>query len=150
MNPRDAPLAELYQALVLEHGRKPRHAALPVHADARAERDNPYCGDRVTLGIRIEAGTIVEVGFEADGCVISLAAASLLCEAVHGTTPAAARVLCARYLELIAARAETWPADLGALRAFARVAMFPARSACASLACGALHEALSVLARNAG
>lgn len=144
MSDQNAPdVSALYRALLLEHGKRPRHATLPARIDRRAELDNPLCGDHVTIGVALEQELIAELGFEAEGCLICIASASLLCARVRGSSLAAARALCDRYLALVAARTPEWPSELGALCAFAAVARFPARAGCATLACTALRSALS-------
>jgi nitrogen fixation NifU-like protein len=139
----NSDLDALYRELILDHGKRPRHAALPARVDRQAERDNPLCGDRVTVGIALDGETIVHIGFQAEGCLICIAAASLMCEAVTGSSCEGARDLCGRYLGLVSARAARWPEELGVLSAFAAVARFPTREACASLAWQALQDAIA-------
>jgi nitrogen fixation NifU-like protein len=97
----------------------------------------------VAVGVAFDGAAIAGVGFEAEGCLICVAAASLMCEAVDRQSLAQARDLSSRYLDLVASRAATWPEELGALAAFAAVARFPARAPCASLAWQALQEAIA-------
>ena len=136
-------LASLYRQLILEHSKHPRHASLPAHASHRAQLDNPLCGDRVVIGLEIDADRVLAVGFEGRGCAISIAAASMMTEAVQGKRIAEVRASSERYLGLVAARAEVWPPELGALAAFSGVSRYPARAKCAALAWNALQIALS-------
>ena len=85
------------------------------------------------------------VGFEADGCLLSVAAASLVCEALKGQSAERAIALCDQVLALITARTSVWPRELGPLGAFAPVRQFPARGACVGLICKAVQFALSEL-----
>jgi len=142
VTPSAADLEALYRRAIFDHGRTPRHARLPEGAQFKAERDNPLCGDQVTVGIILAGGSLDAVGFEAQGCLISIAAASMMCDRVSGHSLASAVDLCTRYLQLVSARSERWPEDLAELSAFAAVARFPARASCASLAWQALREAL--------
>jgi nitrogen fixation NifU-like protein len=142
MSDTAAKLADLYRGSILEHGRNPRHATVPAAADCSAERDNPLCGDRMLIGVRLASHSVAQVGFDAEGCLISVAAASMLCEAAQGSPIADVRALCDRYLQLVDAREVDWPPQLGALVAFSQVARFPARASCATLACRTLLEAL--------
>jgi nitrogen fixation protein NifU and related proteins len=147
VTPSAADLEALYRSVITDHGRAPRHARLPEGAQFKAERDNPLCGDQVAVGIVRAGDSIAVAGFEAQGCLISIAAASMMCERVSGNSLASAGDLCARYLQLVAARDERWPEDFGELAAFAAVARFPARASCASLAWQALRDALDASTR---
>jgi nitrogen fixation NifU-like protein len=86
-------LQDLYQQVILDHGRKPRHAQRLSAFDATAMGDNPMCGDRIQVWIQLDAERIANVGFEARGCAISVASADLMVEAVQGRSPATAKAL---------------------------------------------------------
>ena len=134
-------LRDLYQEVILEHGRRPRnHRRLeaPTH---EARGDNPMCGDRVKLQLRLAEGAIAEAGFEARGCAVSIASASLMSEAVRGLSPEAARALAAHFREM--ARSGVVPPGLEALAPLAGVHEFPSRVKCATLPWHALDAALS-------
>jgi nitrogen fixation protein NifU and related proteins len=151
VTPSAADLEALYRRAILDHGRTPRHARLPEGVQFKAERDNPLCGDQVAVGIVLSGDSIAAVGFEAQGCLISVAAASMMCERLFGNSLASAADLCGCYLQLVSARSERWPEEFGDLAAFAAVARFPARAPCASLAWQALRDALdSSLGRGTG
>lgn len=135
----------LYQELILERARAPRHGTLLACFDAEAAGDNPMCGDRVTLRVRRDsAGRIAEAGFAARGCAICLASADLMAEAVQGLAPADARALSARFEAMV--RTGDVPAGdraFGTLRALAGVHDYKARMRCATLPWSALEAALS-------
>jgi len=136
---------DLYQELILDHQRRPRNCRALAGPSGTAEGHNPLCGDRVKVYYREEAGRIVEVTFEGQGCAISRAAASLMTVAVKGKTRAEAEALFDRFHDLILGR-QLPPeavAALGKLRAFAGVAEFPLRVKCASLPWHTLHAALA-------
>jgi nitrogen fixation NifU-like protein len=79
-------MSSLYQALILDHYRNPRHhgqLSAPTHA---AAAHNPTCGDRLEMQLRVKNGIIVDVKFLGSGCAISQAAASLLSESLVGKT----------------------------------------------------------------
>ena len=137
-----AELEDLYRELILEHARRPRGTGLPALANRSAERDNALCGDHVRVGVELDASTVLAIGFEAQGCALSIAAASLMAEAIRGQPRQVAHALCQRHLALIAARSHAWPKELGNLGAFAGVARFPERATCAALAWHALRDAL--------
>ncbi len=77
-------LRDLYQEVILDHGRRPRHGKRLDTFDATAKGDNPMCGDRVQVWVRRDADTIADIGFEARGCAISVASADLMAETVQG------------------------------------------------------------------
>ena len=69
----DDDVRDLYQEVILDHGRKPRHGHRLTAYDATAKGDNPMCGDRVEVWVKFAGdGTISETGFEAKGCAISV------------------------------------------------------------------------------
>ena len=78
---------QLYRELILDHYKNPRNHGLLEPADARAEGQNPLCGDEVSVSVRIGPDDrIEEVGFEGRGCAISQAATSMLTDLVKGRT----------------------------------------------------------------
>jgi nitrogen fixation NifU-like protein len=79
---------QFYREVILDHYKNPRSYGLLEDADARAEGQNPLCGDEVTVSIKFAADgeTIEQVGFEGQGCAISQAATSMLTELVQGRT----------------------------------------------------------------
>jgi nitrogen fixation protein NifU and related proteins len=78
---------QLYRELILDHYKNPRNHGVLEPADARAEGQNPLCGDEVTVSVRLGAGDVIEeVGFDGRGCAISQAATSMLTGLVKGKT----------------------------------------------------------------
>lgn len=74
-----------YRERVLDHYRSPRHRGELEAPDVQAEVENPVCGDVVRIALRIDdQGRVAEAAFEGQGCVLSLAAASMLTEHIHG------------------------------------------------------------------
>ncbi len=101
-------LRDLYQEVILDHGRRPRHAGRLPSFDATAKGDNPMCGDRIQVFVGYGPdGSIADAGFEARGCAISVASADLMAEAVAGRSKADARALFAAFREM--ARTGTCP-----------------------------------------
>jgi nitrogen fixation NifU-like protein len=137
-------LRDLYQEVILEHGRHPRHGTRLAAFDATAKGDNPMCGDRVQLWLRHDdAGRIAEAGFEARGCAISIASADLMAEVLAGRSDTEAHALAERFREM--ARTGEAPEDDAAmerLRPLAGVHEFPSRVKCATLPWHALLAAI--------
>lgn len=140
-----ADLVELYQQIIIEHNRSPRNFKALPDATATAEGDNPLCGDRITLFVRVADGVIADVGFQGKGCAISQASASLMTGAVKGRTVAEAEQLFHAFHAMVTSDPTKTPdtAALGKLAAFAGVRQFPARVKCANLAWHTLHAVLS-------
>lgn len=135
---------DLYNATIVERGRRPQHMRRLEAFDATAKGDNPMCGDRVQVWVKYAPdGTIAETGFEARGCEISRASADLMVEAVQGRTPTDARALFAAFRTL--AKTGACPdcgEALAPLLPLASVHEYPSRVKCATLAWHALAAAL--------
>ena len=141
-------LGDLYQELILDHGKRPRNFGPLPGANRQAEGFNRLCGDRVTVMLTLDGDTVRDVRFQGSGCAISTASASLLTEAVKGKTKAEAEALFQRFHALVTGKAEGAgvPGDapaLGKLKVFSGVSEYPARVKCASLAWHTLHAALA-------
>jgi len=137
-------LKDLYNAEIMERGRRPRHMRRLENFDATARGDNPMCGDRVQVWLKYSPdGAIADTGFEARGCEISKASADLMVDAVNQQKPADARALFAAFRTMV--QTGTCPecsADLEKLRPLASVHEFPSRVKCATLPWHALLAAL--------
>jgi nitrogen fixation protein NifU and related proteins len=132
-------LGDLYQQVILDHNRNPRNFKALSGANRTAEGNNPLCGDRFTVQVRVEDDVIQEIGFQGTGCAISKASASLMTGAVQGKKTAEAEALFQAFRTMLAGGA---PAP-GKLAAFAGVKAFPARVKCANLSWHTLHAALA-------
>lgn len=77
-------LRELYQAVILDHNKKPRNFCKPKCANRSAEGINPLCGDQLTVYLTVEDGVVKDVGFNGTGCAISTASASLMTQSIKG------------------------------------------------------------------
>ena len=142
-------LRDLYQEVILDHGRKPRNFRRLEDADRAARGDNPMCGDRMELWLKLgPAGEIADAAFQGRGCAISMASASLMTETVRGKSAAQAEELGEKFRAM--AMTGTCPDCGGAalaeemerLQPLAGVHEFPSRVKCATLAWHTLHAAL--------
>jgi nitrogen fixation NifU-like protein len=137
-------LSDLYQEVVLDHGKRPRNFGPLEGATHRAEGLNPLCGDRLTVWARLEDGKVREARFEGAGCAISKASASVMTGVVKGKSPEEIDALFRRFHRLVTEG--PGPGDeegLGKLAVFGGVHDYPTRVKCASLAWHALRAALS-------
>lgn len=131
----DDELHELYQDIILSHNKRPRNYGVLQPHSHEAEGYNPLCGDTIEVYLQIEDGRISGIQFEAAGCAISKASASIMTEQLKGKTIAQTDALFDRVHEILDPASGTKP-DLetsGDLAALAGVRKFPARIKCASL-----------------
>ena len=141
-------LRDLYQDVIFDHYRRPRHFGHLPHPNRSAAGHNPLCGDRLELELQVgDDGCIEDVAFTGEGCAISTASASLLTEAVKGKRVREALALFEQMRgALVEGRAV--PADaLGKLHVLEGVRQFPARVKCAMLAWHTLRNALTQIGR---
>jgi nitrogen fixation NifU-like protein len=133
-------LGRLYRDQVLDHSRHPRNFRRIERAAARAEGHNPLCGDSVTVYLRLDGDRIADAAFEATGCAISMASASLMTEMIRGRTVAAARTAIRDTNAAFAgAEGAAPPDDLAALSG---VRAYPSRVRCVLLPWRTLEAAL--------
>ena len=126
-------LQSLYQELILDHGRSPRnHGALPKATHSQ-EGFNPLCGDRVTVYLIEQNGTIVDMSFEGEGCAICMASASLMTESLKGMKIEEAKRLFGDFHESLMNVDQVSSKDLGKLNALQGVSHYPMRVKCATL-----------------
>jgi nitrogen fixation protein NifU and related proteins len=140
-------LRELYQDIILDHGRHPRNFHALEHPTHLARGHNPLCGDRVTVYLAIEGDRIADVSFEGRGCAISTAAASLMTEVLKGKTVGEARALFAQFHARVTGGEAGEPAealqdDIERLEPLTGVKAFPVRVKCATLPWHAFEAAL--------
>ena len=141
---KDEDLLALYQKIILDHGKSPRNAGqLEVH-DCSCDGKNPLCGDRVTVTAALsDSGVVTDIKFDAKGCAISIASASMMTEAVKGLTiddvhliSGAVRKLCKEEIAIDIIKQHVGDAlqsRLDQLSALSGVREFPTRSKCALL-----------------
>ena len=135
-------LTDLYQDVILDHNRAPQNYRPMENANRRVEGNNPLCGDRLTVWLRMEGDVIADVTFQGLGCAISMASASLMTSSVKGKTRAEAEALFDRFRGMITGVAQAEAESLGKLAVFSGVSEFPIKVKCASLSWHALKAAL--------
>jgi len=140
-------LRDLYQQVILDHGRHPRHGKRLVKFDATANGNNPMCGDQVQVWVRLEGEEITDVGFEARGCAISIASADLMAETVKGRNAADTKALFAAFHSLASSGEcphcdAAWSKVFDRLMPLGSVHEYPSRLKCAMLPWRAMIAAL--------
>lgn len=140
-------LRDLYQEVILDHGRRPRNRRHPEDASHHAHGDNPLCGDSIEIYVKLnQQGVIEDVAFDGRGCAISVASASLMTEVLVGKTVADANQLFA-YFRALTTGEEAVPLaqfedEVDRLQVLAGVREYPVRVKCATLAWHTLVAAL--------
>jgi len=140
-------LDSLYQEIILDHYKNPHHKGLRDPYEAEVHHVNPPCGDEVTLRVHLAEGPegtrVEDVSYDAVGCSISQASASVLTDLVIGKTVEDALAIHEEFLTLMQGKGAVEP-DEDVLEdgiAFAGVAKFPARVKCALLSWMAWKDA---------
>ena len=137
-------LSDLYQEVILDHGKRPRNFGPLEGATHHAEGLNPLCGDHLDVQARVEGGAVREVRFSGTGCAISRASASVMTGLVKGKTAEEIEAMFATFHALVTEGPGAVPdlEALGKLAVFGGVHEFPTRVKCASLAWHTLRAAL--------
>jgi nitrogen fixation NifU-like protein len=136
-------LDSLYQEIILDHYKNPHHKGLREPFEAEVHHVNPTCGDEVTLRVHLTDGVVQDVSYDAVGCSISQAAASVMSDLVIGKTVDEAMDIHGEFLALMQGKGTVEP-DEEVLEdgiAFAGVARFPSRVKCALLSWMAWKDA---------
>ena len=138
-------LTQLYQDIILGHNKRPKNYGPLSEFSGKAEKNNPLCGDEVTVYWKIEDDRISELNFTSQGCAISRASASIMTELLVGKTRDEADEILGKFRSLLQEQAEEAvdSQDLGELIALSGVRQYPSRIKCAVLAWEALLENLS-------
>jgi len=127
-------LRELYQELIIDHGRSPRNFGKLDTANHIKEGYNPLCGDKITIYLQTENGIVTDVKFEGEGCAISMASASLMTQVLKGKSVDDVQALFRHFHTLVTDTDEKEGHEaLGKLKVLQGVAEFPARVKCATL-----------------
>ena len=136
-------LRDLYQQVILEHYKKPRHRGKTEPAHRLQRGHNPSCGDTIELTLRLnDAGDRIEdVKFEGEGCAIAMASADLMADALRGRGVAEALEMVQRFQGMMKGEAE-FPKELRKLNVMQGVSQFPVRIKCATLTWHTLKAAL--------
>jgi nitrogen fixation NifU-like protein len=141
-------LKQLYQDIILEHGKSPRNLGKCEGYSHEAKGYNPLCGDKVHVYLKLDSGKKVEgLTFEGDGCAISLASASIMTESVKGKYFEEAKEIINAFLDMIKNTSELQSNHLDEdqktkLMSLSGVKQFPMRVKCATLAWHTLVSAM--------
>jgi len=132
-------LDDLYRRVIMDHYKNPRNRGKFDDDSLTVDLNNPTCGDRISLQLKLEDGVVKDARFTGEGCSISMSSASMMTEAVKGRTYAEAMDLASRFSSLMQGEAVDFD-EYEELEALSGVNKFPARIKCATLAWNALKK----------
>ena len=136
-------LDEIYKEVILDHYKNPRNKREMADAPLTCSKNNPLCGDEITVYVNASDGKVLEVSFVGQGCSISQASASMMTDSVTGKTVEEVEALATDVRSMLAGELEPDEDAFGELVALKGVVKYPVRVKCAVLAWDVLQEALS-------
>jgi nitrogen fixation protein NifU and related proteins len=136
-------LDDIYKEVILDHYKNPRNKHELPGAGLTHSKNNPLCGDEITVFAEAEDGKLREVSFVGQGCSISQSSASMMTETVAGKTIGEVEELTANVRGMLSGDVEPDEDAFGELVALKGVVKYPIRVKCAVLAWDVLQEALS-------
>ena len=141
-------LKELYQEIILDHGKNPRNLGKFENFNKDAKGHNPLCGDKVHLFLKLDENKKVnDISFEGQGCAISMASASIMTDLMKGKSEAEAKEIISKFLEMIKEKDDIdsnllKEDEKTKLMSLGGVKNYPMRVKCATLSWHALTSAL--------
>jgi len=135
-------LQDLYQELIVDHGKNPRNFRPIEHARSCQHGNNPLCGDRIILYVQHDDLIISDIAFQGEGCAICMSSASLMTQVLKGMSLSDAQVLFQHFHDSVVSGVAVEGAQLGKLEALLGVSQYPTRVKCATLAWHTLVAAL--------
>lgn len=135
-------LDTLYRQVIMDHYKNPRNRGVLEDENVDINMNNPTCGDRVHLTMKVEDGKIVDAKFEGEGCSISMSSASMMTQAIKGKTIEEALALSKIFSDMMQGKEYDDSIDLGDIEALQGVSKFPARIKCATLVWKAMEKGL--------
>jgi nitrogen fixation NifU-like protein len=142
-------LKELYQEIILEHGKNPRNLRKSENFNKEAKGYNPLCGDKVHVYLKLDENKkILDISFEGSGCAISMASASIMTDIVKEKEEKETKNLIKDFLDMIKEKQELSTKslsenDITKLMSLSGVKKYPMRVKCATLAWHTLTSAIT-------
>ncbi|KAA0563289.1 Fe-S cluster assembly sulfur transfer protein SufU [Rossellomorea aquimaris] len=133
-------LDQLYRQVIMDHYKNPRNKGSLEDGSFTIDMNNPTCGDRIHLTLKVEDGIVQDAKFDGEGCSISMASASMMTQAVKGKEIEKALKLSKIFSDMMQGNDYDDDVDLGDIEALQGVAKFPARIKCATLAWKAMEK----------
>ena len=141
-------LKDLYQEIILDHGKNPRNLGKFENFNKDAKGHNPLCGDKVHLFLKLDENKKVDdISFEGEGCAISMASASIMTDLMKGKSETEAKEIISKFLDMIKEKDDINSDLLKSdekikLMSLGGVKNYPMRVKCATLSWHALSSAL--------
>jgi nitrogen fixation NifU-like protein len=136
-------LDQLYRSVIMDHYKRPRnHGMLDDPDSITISMNNPSCGDKIFVSLKLDGDKIVDIKTNGSGCAISQSSASMMTEAVKGLRIKDVDELSFDFSELVQGREHHDDLDLGDAEALQGVSQWPARIKCATLPWKALEKCL--------
>ena len=134
-------IQDLYQEVILDHSKNPCNFGVLEQYTCTAEGNNHMCGDRLTVYVDIKDDVVSDVSFQARGCAISVASASIMSTIIKGKTIEEVNVLFDKFNALCTGQEVEDDDDTERLRVLSGVSKFPTRVKCATMSWHAVREA---------
>ena len=135
-------LRDLYQEVILDHGKNPRNFGVLEQYTCTAEGNNPMCGDQLTVYIDIKDDVVSDVSYRARGCAISIASASIMSSMIKGRTIEEVHILFDKFHKLCTGQEVEEDDDTEKLQVLWGVSEFPTRVKCATMSWHAVDYAI--------
>ncbi|MBD8027370.1 SUF system NifU family Fe-S cluster assembly protein [Ureibacillus sp. Re31] len=136
-------LDQLYRSVIMDHYKKPRNKGSLEGDSVTIDMNNPTCGDRIHLTLKINDGIVEDAKFDGEGCSISMSSASMMTEVIKGKKLNEALELADIFSKMMLGEDYSDKYDLGDVEALQGVSKFPARIKCATLAWKAMEKGVS-------
>ena len=133
-------LDQLYRSVIMDHYKKPRNKGSLEENSVTIDMNNPTCGDRIHLTLKINDGIVEDAKFDGEGCSISMSSASMMTEVIKGKKLDEALELADIFSKMMLGEEYPDKYDLGDVEALQGVSKFPARIKCATLAWKAMEK----------
>ncbi|MCG5103881.1 Fe-S cluster assembly sulfur transfer protein SufU [Oceanobacillus alkalisoli] len=134
-------LDTLYRQVIMDHYKNPKNRGLIEGDSLTVDMNNPTCGDRIQLQLKLEDGIVKDARFEGEGCSISMSSASMMTQAIKGKKVDDALAMSHLFSDMMLGKEiDTASFDLGDIQALQGVSKFPARIKCATMAWKALEK----------
>ncbi|RTR36112.1 SUF system NifU family Fe-S cluster assembly protein [Robertmurraya yapensis] len=135
-------LDQLYRQVIMDHYKNPRNKGVLEDDSLTINMNNPTCGDRIQLTLKVNDGKVTDAKFEGEGCSISMSSASMMTQAIKGKDIKEALKLSTIFSDMMQGKDYDDGIDLGDIEALSGVSKFPARIKCATLAWKAMEKGL--------
>ena len=137
-------LDTLYRQVIMDHYKNPRNKGSLEDGSLVIDMNNPTCGDRIHLTLKVEDGMVTDAKFDGEGCSISMSSASMMTQIIKGKSSEDAMKLAGIFSDMIQGKDyDEGDLDLGDIEALQGVSKFPARIKCATLAWKAMEKGLN-------